>query len=114
MRAILLCFRTAAAKWLLACEEDDHKWIPDEFQCMLSPQSLPRTPPSTTSLSLGSDTYAVLPPVGRPLTGDEPERSPGQSVNTADTIHRSSSDSYLGQMGKQKQLGVNYKVGVCF
>ncbi|KAG8008089.1 hypothetical protein GBF38_019071 [Nibea albiflora] len=44
------------------------------------------------------------------MTGTEDELSPGQTVNTAG-IHRSSSDGYLVQMEKQKQLRtrVTYK-----
>lgn len=110
---IILCFRTTAIKWLLSSEGDGQNWSPNEVQSKLFPQNLPRTPPTTTS-SLGSGSYTVLPPIGKPLRGEEPELSPSQSVNTAYPIHRSSSDGYLVQMEKQKQLRgrVTYKVGV--
>ncbi|TMS14438.1 Jhy protein-like protein [Larimichthys crocea] len=54
--------------------------------------------------------YTVLPPIGKPTTGTEAELSPGQTGDTA-CIHRSSSDGYLVQMEKQKQLRtrVTYK-----
>lgn len=75
------------------------------------PQNLLRTP--TTTSSLGSGSYTVLPPIGKPMTGKEPEQSPGQSVNTAYPINRSSSDGYLVQMEKQKQLRARVTYKVC-
>ncbi|XP_078122818.1 jhy protein homolog [Sander vitreus] len=95
--------RTAALKWPLSCEGEDQK-CPNEVQTKQFPQKLPRTPTTTFSGS-----YTVLPPITESMAGKEPELSPG--VNTAYPIHRSSSDGYLGQMEKQKQLRarVTYK-----
>ncbi|XP_031166536.1 jhy protein homolog isoform X2 [Sander lucioperca] len=95
--------RTAALKWPLSCEGEDQK-CPNEVQTKQFPQNLPRTPTTTFSGS-----YTVLPPITESMAGKEPELSPG--VNTAYPIHRSSSDGYLGQMEKQKQLRtrVTYK-----
>ncbi|XP_044078909.1 jhy protein homolog [Siniperca chuatsi] len=94
--------RTTALKWPLSCEGEDQKWSPNEVHTKQFPQNLPRTP--TTTSSLGSGSYTVLPPIRKPMTGQEPELSPGQSVNTAYPIRKSSSDGYLVQMEKQKQL----------
>ncbi|XP_032388945.1 jhy protein homolog isoform X2 [Etheostoma spectabile] len=88
--------RTAALKWLLSCEGEDQK-CPNEVQTKQFPPNLPRTPTTTFSGS-----YTVLPPITESTAGKEPELSPG--VNTAYPIHSSCSDSYLGQMEKQKQL----------
>ncbi|KAM8741639.1 jhy protein homolog isoform 2-T2 [Acanthopagrus schlegelii] len=87
----------------------DQKWSSNEVHSTLFPQSLPRTP--TTTLSMCSGSYTVLPPIGKPITGKESELSPCQSVSTAYPIHRSNSDGYLVQMEKQKQLRakVTYK-----
>ncbi|XP_076606583.1 jhy protein homolog [Chaetodon auriga] len=101
--------RTIASKWPLSCEREDQTWSPDEVHIKEFPQNLPRTPTTTSSLGLGS--YTVLPPIEKPMTGKEPELSPIQVVSTAYPIHRSSSDGYLIQMEKQKQLKarVTYK-----
>lgn len=101
-----------ALKWPLSCEEEEQKWSPNEVRSKQFPQNLPKTP--TTMSSLGSSSYSVLPPIGKPMTGKEPESSLGQCVNTAGPIHKSSSDGYLVQMEKQKQLRarVTYKVGM--
>ncbi|XP_039633054.1 jhy protein homolog isoform X3 [Perca fluviatilis] len=95
--------RTAALKWPLSREGEDQKCL-NEVQTKQFPQNLPRTPTTTFSGS-----YTVLPPITESMAGKEPELSPG--VNTAYPIHRSSSDGYLGQMEKQKQLRtrVTYK-----
>ncbi|TKS83818.1 hypothetical protein D9C73_017931 [Collichthys lucidus] len=87
-------------------QSDLSSWDPsDEVQFQ---QNFPGTPTTTSSLASGS--YTVLPPIGKPTTGTEAEPSPGQTVDTA-CIHRSSSDGYLVQMEKQKQLRtrVTYK-----
>ncbi|XP_051257486.1 jhy protein homolog isoform X1 [Dicentrarchus labrax] len=94
--------RTTAMKWPLSCEEEHQKWSPNDVHTKQFPQNLPRTP--TTTSSLGSGSYPVLPPIGNSMTGKEPELSPDQSASTAYVIHRSSSDGYLVQMEKQKQL----------
>ncbi|KAE8288102.1 hypothetical protein D5F01_LYC14162 [Larimichthys crocea] len=87
-------------------QSDLSSWDPSDevhFQ-----QNFPGTPTTTSSLASGS--YTVLPPIGKPTTGTEAELSPGQTGDTA-CIHRSSSDGYLVQMEKQKQLRtrVTYK-----
>ncbi|XP_042355557.1 jhy protein homolog [Plectropomus leopardus] len=99
--------RTTMLKGLLSSEEGDQMWSPNEVHTKQFHKNLPRTP--TTPSSLGSGGYTVLPPIRPSLTGEESDLSPGQSVNTA--IHRSSSDGYLVQMQKQKQLRarVTYK-----
>ncbi|KAL7389344.1 hypothetical protein ABVT39_002123 [Epinephelus coioides] len=101
--------RTPALEGPVSCEEGDQKWIPNKSYTKQFPQNFPRTP--TTPSSLGSGCYTVLPPIRQSLRGAESELSPGQSVKTAYPIHRSSSDSYLVQMEKQKQLRarVTYK-----
>ncbi|KAI3373174.1 hypothetical protein L3Q82_006368 [Scortum barcoo] len=101
------CQRTAALKWPLSCEGEVQKWNPNEIHTKQFPQNLLRSPTTTSPLCSGS--YTVLPSIGQPMTGNEPEQSPGQSVSTA--IHRSGSDGYLVQMEKQKQLRarVTYK-----
>ncbi|XP_054482419.1 jhy protein homolog [Anoplopoma fimbria] len=90
--------RTTALKWPLTCEGEDQKQVP---------QNLPSTPTSTSSL--GSGSYPVLPAIEKSMTGKEPELSPG--VNTAYPVYRSSSNGYLVQMEKKKQLRtrVTYK-----
>lgn len=102
-----MCFSTTALKWPLSCEGEDQKCSPNKP----FPQNLPRTPTSTWSQCSGSHT--VLPPIGKPVMDKEPELCLGQSVNTSYPIHTSSSDGYLVQMKKQKQLRarVTYKVG---
>lgn len=109
---IILCFRKTALHCPLFFVGKDQKWSSNEVHSTLFPQSLPRTP--TTTLSMCSGSYTVLPPIGKPITGKESELSPCQSVSTAYPIHRSNSDGYLVQMEKQKQLRakVTYKVGV--
>ncbi|XP_045894813.1 jhy protein homolog isoform X2 [Micropterus dolomieu] len=89
--------RTSALKW------------PDEVHTKHFTRNVPSKP--TTTSSLGPGSYTVLPPIGKPMTVREPELSPDQSTNTAYPIHRSSSDGYLVQMEKQKQLRmrVTYK-----
>ncbi|XP_037604119.1 jhy protein homolog isoform X2 [Sebastes umbrosus] len=68
------------------------------------PERWQRSPTSTSSL--GSGSYTVVPPIGKSLTGKEPEPSPG--VNTDCPVQSSSSsDGYLAQMEKQKQLRAN-------
>ncbi len=108
---MILCFRTTALKWPLSCEREDQKWSPNEVHTKQFPQNRLRTP--TTTLSLGSGSYTVLPPIGKLVTGKEPEQSTDQSVNTAYPIHRSSSDGYLVQMEKQKQLRAKVTYKVC-
>lgn len=109
---IILCFRTTALHCPLSFEGNDQNWSSNEVHGTQFPQSLPRTP--TTTLSMGSGSYTVLPPIRKPMTGKESESSPCQSVSTAYPVHRSNSDGYLVQMEKQKQLRakVTYKVGV--
>lgn len=108
---MILSFRTSALEWPLLCESEDQKLSPNKVYNKQLLQNLCRTPPTTWSHGLGSCT--VLPPIGKPLTGKEQELSPGQSVDKAYPIHKSSSDSYLIQMEKQKLRGkVTYKVGV--
>lgn len=92
---------------MIVLSSDLSSWDPSDevhFQ-----QNFPGTPTTTSSLASGS--YTVLPPIGKPTTGTEAELSPGQTGDTA-CIHRSSSDGYLVQMEKQKQLRtrVTYKV----
>ncbi|XP_035034698.1 jhy protein homolog [Hippoglossus stenolepis] len=82
--------RTRASQLPLSCEKEEQTRSPL------------RTP--TTASSQGTGSYSVLPPIGKPLTGEEPGLSPCQSENTAFHIHSSNSDSYLVQMEKQKQL----------
>ncbi|XP_034540396.1 jhy protein homolog isoform X2 [Notolabrus celidotus] len=93
--------RATASKWPLSCEGVDKKRCPNEVHCQEIPHHLLRTP--TTTLLPGSGPHTVLPPIGKPLSGREVETIPGQNVNTADPIHRSSSDSYLVQMERQKK-----------
>lgn len=109
---ITLCFRKGALKLTLSCDGEDHNWSPDEVHIKQVPQNVPRTLTTASSQALGS--YPVLPPIGNPPTGKEHEMNSGQCMNTARPIHRSSSDSYLSRMEKQKQLKerVTYKVGV--
>lgn len=113
---IILCFRTTSLKWPLSCEGEDQTWSSTEVHTKQFPQNLPRTP--TTAASQGLGLYTILPPIGKPVAGKEPKLSSGQRMNTAHSypIHRSSSDSYLVQMVKQKQLRVRVtsKVGVVF
>ncbi|XP_034406345.1 jhy protein homolog isoform X2 [Cyclopterus lumpus] len=92
--------RATALKWPIVCEGDDQD-CPHEVHGKEFPQSLPRTP--TTTLSLGSGSYPVLPAIEKSMTGKEPELSPG--------VNRSSSNGYLVQMENQKQLRarVTYK-----
>lgn len=101
---ITLCFRKTALKLPILCEGEDQD-CPCEVHAGEIPQSLPRTPSST--LSLGSGSYPVLPAIEKSTTGKEPELSPG--------VDRGSSNGYLVQMEYQKQLRarVTYKVGVC-
>ncbi|XP_068577539.1 jhy protein homolog [Cebidichthys violaceus] len=89
--------RAAALKWPLTCEGEDQQQVP---------QNLPRTP--TTPVSLGSGSYPLLPAI-KSMTGKETELSP--DGNTANPVHRSSSNGYLVQMEKQKQqrARVTYK-----
>ncbi|XP_029923979.1 jhy protein homolog [Myripristis murdjan] len=100
---------STAPKCLLICEEENPNQLPNEDQVNQFPEDSPR-PPSTTQ-SQHSGYYTVLPPIGKPLTGQEPELRPGQCVQTSGPIHRSSSDGYLAQMDKQKQLRekISYK-----
>uniref|UniRef100_A0A671U3B4 Junctional cadherin complex regulator n=1 Tax=Sparus aurata TaxID=8175 RepID=A0A671U3B4_SPAAU len=100
---------TTALHCPLSFEGNDQNWSSNEVHGTQFPQSLPRTP--TTTLSMGSGSYTVLPPIGKPMTGKESESSPCQSVSTAYPVHRSNSDGYLVQMEKQKQLRakVTYK-----
>lgn len=104
---IILCFSTTALKWPLSCEGEDQKWSSNKP----FPQNLPRAPTSTWSQ--GSGSYTVLPPIGKQVMEKEHEMCPDQSANTTYPIHTSSSDGYLVQMEKQKQLRtrVTYKVG---
>nr|XP_046267729.1 jhy protein homolog isoform X2 [Scatophagus argus] len=92
--------RITAIKWPLSCDGDEQTWSPNELPCKQFPQNLPGTPTSTLSLGSGSDT--VLPPIGKPAAGKQ--LSPSPNVNPAYAIHRSSSDGYLVQMEKQMQL----------
>ncbi|XP_019941172.2 jhy protein homolog [Paralichthys olivaceus] len=78
--------RTSPLQLPLSCGEEEQAWNPL------------RTP--TTASSQGPGSYTVLPPIRKPLTGEEP----CQSGNTAFPIHSSNCDSYLVQMEKQKQL----------
>ncbi|XP_040005529.1 jhy protein homolog isoform X3 [Xiphias gladius] len=96
--------RTTSLKWPLSCEGEDQTWSSTEVHTKQFPQNLPRTP--TTAASQGLGLYTILPPIGKPVAGKEPKLSSGQRMNTAHSypIHRSSSDSYLVQMEKQKQL----------
>uniref|UniRef100_UPI0037E9069A jhy protein homolog n=1 Tax=Semicossyphus pulcher TaxID=241346 RepID=UPI0037E9069A len=84
-----------AFRCLSSCERGDKRRSPNEVHSQEVPQDLTGTNTTTS--------YRVLPPIGKPLTGREAEMSPALSVNTADRIHRSSSDSYLVQMEKQRQ-----------
>ncbi|XP_067463378.1 jhy protein homolog isoform X1 [Thunnus thynnus] len=96
---------TTALKWPLSCEGEDQKWSSNKP----FPQNLPRAPTSTWSQ--GSGSYTVLPPIGKQVMEKEHEMCPDQSANTTYPIHTSSSDGYLVQMEKQKQLRarVTYK-----
>ncbi|CAJ1064726.1 jhy protein homolog isoform X2 [Xyrichtys novacula] len=91
--------RTTAWKWFLSCERVSERKSPNEVHFHETPHHL-RTP-STTSLP-GSSPYTVLPPIRKPLIEREAEMVPDQSVNTTDILQRSSSDSYLVQMERQK------------
>ncbi|XP_056267864.1 jhy protein homolog isoform X2 [Pseudoliparis swirei] len=92
--------RKTALKLPILCEGEDQD-CPCEVHAGEIPQSLPRTPSST--LSLGSGSYPVLPAIEKSTTGKEPELSPG--------VDRGSSNGYLVQMEYQKQLRarVTYK-----
>ncbi|XP_074468147.1 jhy protein homolog isoform X1 [Sebastes fasciatus] len=68
------------------------------------PERWQRSPTSTSSL--GSGSYTVVPPIGKSLTGKEPEPSPGV-ITDCPVQSGSSSDGYLAQMEKQKQLRAN-------
>ncbi|XP_029304261.1 jhy protein homolog isoform X2 [Cottoperca gobio] len=98
--------RTTALKWPSSCEGEDLN-CPNEVHTKQFPQNLSRTP--TTTLSLGSGSFTVLPPIAKSISGKEPEFSPG--VNIHYPTNRSGSDCYLVQMEKQKQLKerVTYK-----
>lgn len=98
-------------KWSLSCEGEDQKGSPNEVHSQQFPQNFPRTPIATPSP--GSNSYTVLPPIGKPLRGEEFELSPCQSINAADPIHRHDADGYLVQMERQNQLStrLTYKVG---
>ncbi|KAK2879898.1 jhy protein homolog [Channa argus] len=102
------CQRTAALKLPLSSDGENQNF-PNEVHSKQFPQNLLKTPIISSSQSLGS--YTVLPPIEKPPTGKEHNLSPGQCVNTAYPIQRSSSDSYLSHMKKQKRLkaGVTYK-----
>ncbi|XP_071761384.1 jhy protein homolog [Centroberyx gerrardi] len=89
--------RPTAPKWPLPCEAEDQNQSPNELHANQFPEDSPR-PPSTTQ-SQRSGSYAVLPPIGKPQTGAEPQLS----VKTTLPIQRSSSDGYLAHMEKQKQ-----------
>ncbi|TNN80115.1 hypothetical protein EYF80_009626 [Liparis tanakae] len=93
-------FPTTALKWPILFEGEVQD-CPCEVHAREIPQSLPRTP--STTLSLGSGSYTVLPAIEKSPTGKEPELSPG--------VDRGSSNSYLVQMENQKQLRarVTYK-----
>ncbi|XP_056252562.1 jhy protein homolog isoform X4 [Seriola aureovittata] len=93
--------RTTALQWP-SCEGDDQTLSLNEVHTKQFPQNLTRTPTTASSQGLGS--CRVLPPIGKPMTGKEPKMNPSQSVNTVNPIHGSSSDSYLVQMEKLKQL----------
>ncbi|XP_051793502.1 jhy protein homolog isoform X1 [Acanthochromis polyacanthus] len=81
---------------------EDQRWSPNEGYVNTFAQNLPRTLTSTLPQVMG--TSKVLPPIGQPITGKGTEPSSGHSVNTAYPIHRSSSDGYLVQMEKQRQM----------
>ncbi|KAM3600907.1 uncharacterized protein V6R79_004421 [Siganus canaliculatus] len=95
--------RTTALEWPLSCEDEEPKWNPIEIHKKQLSQNFSRTP--TTASSVGLSSFTVLPPIEKPVavTGN---------VDRGLPIHRSSSDGYLVQMEKQKQLrvGVTYKV----
>ncbi|XP_062414114.1 jhy protein homolog [Pungitius pungitius] len=82
--------RGAALQWPLTCDGEDQKQIAQNL-----------------TLSLGSSSYPLLPAIGKSMTGTE--QIP--DMNSVYPVHRSSSNSYLIQMEKQKQLRtrVTYK-----
>ncbi|XP_068456837.1 jhy protein homolog [Clinocottus analis] len=92
--------RTSAINWPISCEGKGQD-CPCEVHTGKFSQSLPRT--HITNLSLGSGSYPVLPAIEKSMTGKEPELSPA--------VNRSSSNGYLDQMEKRKQLRarVTYK-----
>lgn len=58
--------------------------------------------------------YTVLPPIGR-ANGSDTELGSDRSEQQLNPIHRSSSEGYLSQMEKLRQLKAktNYKVCMC-
>nr|XP_020476270.1 uncharacterized protein LOC109972023 isoform X1 [Monopterus albus] len=100
--------RTSALNAPLSYEGEDQNWSPNEVHTKL-PQNCRWTP--TNTLSHSPHSYAVLPAIGKPVTGKDPELSPGQCVKTTYPLHGNTSNSYLLQMEKQKQLRtrVTYK-----
>lgn len=109
----LLCFRPTL-QWPSSCEGEDQIWSSNEVHNKQSPQHLPRT--ATTGSSQGQGSYTVLPPIGKPTAGKGPKMCSGQSVNSINSVPGSSSDSYLVQMEKLKQLkarGSNKVGAVC-
>ncbi|KAG7224632.1 hypothetical protein INR49_011385 [Caranx melampygus] len=89
-------------QWPLSCEGEDQTWSSNEVHTKQLPQNLTRTP--TTASSQGQGSYTVLPPIGKPTAGKGHKMSPGQSMSTVNPVAGSSSDSYLVQMEKLKQL----------
>ncbi|XP_054873238.1 jhy protein homolog [Amphiprion ocellaris] len=81
---------------------EDQRWSPNEAYTKQFAQNLPRTLTSTLSQAMGTST--VLPPIGKPITGKGTEPSCSHSLNTAYPVQRSSSDGYLVQMEKQRQM----------
>lgn len=107
---IILCFRTKSFKWLLSREEGQQMWSPNEAYSLLNLNGTS----TTSTLSLESGSYTILPPIGKTPIGIDPDESLFQNEDAAYPIHRSSSNGYLSLMEKQKQLKnkVTYKVGV--
>lgn len=58
--------------------------------------------------------YTVLPPIAQ-LNGSDTELCSDRSEQHLNPIHRSSSEGYLSQMERQRQLKAqsNYKVCIC-
>ncbi|KAM4619772.1 jhy protein homolog [Polymixia lowei] len=103
---------TTAPKWPLSFKEEDQNLSPSEVHGYQFLEDSPRSPCSSQSQpAQHSASYVVLPPIGKPMTGGEPEQSPEQSGRTMDPVQGSSSDGYLAHMERQKQLKerVTYK-----
>ncbi|KAJ8399004.1 hypothetical protein AAFF_G00416710 [Aldrovandia affinis] len=92
--------RIAPTKWQPAAEKNLYL-NPGDQHIVLQPQDSQRL--SHGLLAQNSRSYTVLPPIGETVANDSElsSQNSGQKINA---IKRSSSDGYLAQLEKQKQL----------